>query len=163
MVVASSLNIFAISLCFSSRSSLKFFNLFSAFSCTNGYTYSGVNTGSSYTSAQTATINNNNQSNNTTCTATFAQASCTVTRTGSNGFSATYSCENGTGTMTACRYSGSKGSATCNGGEYGSGGLFLCTVGTSYNYYTLSDYCNTLLPNSSVYGGGMSLNISCSC
>lgn len=83
---------------------------------------------------------------------------CTVTRTGSNGFSADYNCVGGTGTMTACRYSGT----ACNGGSYNMDFSFMCTLDkTSAGY--LYNHCNTLLPSSLGFGGGMSSSISCSC
>ena len=45
----------------------------SAFRCTNGYTHN-ANTGVSYTSGQTVTINNNSNIGDTTCSATFSPA-----------------------------------------------------------------------------------------
>lgn len=47
-------------------------------SCTNGYTMSGLKTGTSATSAQTVTINNNGKTADSTCTFTAA-SSCPYT------------------------------------------------------------------------------------
>ena len=46
----------------------------SGYSCTNDYTITGLTTGASATTAQTITINNNNQTTGSTCTFTTAQA-----------------------------------------------------------------------------------------
>lgn len=53
-------------------------------SCTNGYTITNMNIGTSYTSAQTVTINNNNQIGDTTCTFTFAVPLITFTIDGTS-------------------------------------------------------------------------------
>ena len=133
----------------------------SDFSCDNGYTYSGVSTGSSYTSSQTATISNNNQTSNTTCTATFAVAGCYVNKSGSNGWNAKYYCSNGTGEMRECWYYGTK----CGNGSYGGGHWsYLCTYGTNGTGAPYQ-FCSTSI-NSDVRanGGGMSFTIDdCTC
>ena len=85
---------------------------------------------------------------------------CTITQTGGDGFSADYWCENGTGTIAACRYNGTYGSATCNGGNLGSVFSYICI---SSNYNNLYGRCNTSLPSYNVAGGGLASSISCSC
>ena len=81
-------------------------------------------------------------------------SSYTYTKTGSNGFTGTYTCENGTATITGCSYSGTYGSATCDAGSYGGSPTRMCTISTSINGY-LNGNCNTSLPSGRVLGGGL--------
>ena len=86
-------------------------------------------------------------------------SSYTYTKTGSNGFTGIYKCEGGTATITGCSYEGK----TCDGGSNGaSHTTSMCTLSTGSNDYSLSGFCNSSLPRSFVYGGGLPQTESCS-
>ena len=120
----------------------------------SGYTFNGWYTelsgGSKITSDTKVT-------GDTTYYAQWTATTYTKNVSGSNGWSADYTCNNGTGTMTACYYNGTK----CDGGYVGDSPFHGCTFSTSgsdsFPYY----YCNTSLSSNDVYGGGMSSSISC--
>ena len=121
----------------------------------SGYTFNGWYTelsgGSKITSDTKVT-------GDTTYYAQWTATTYTKNVSGSNGWSADYTCSNGRGTMTACYYNGTK----CDGGSSGYSYRFDgCTYSASddrpWPYYN----CSTSMSRNYVHGGGMSSSISC--
>ena len=113
-------------------------------SANSNYTWNGWSDGNS-TYSRTTTCDGNKTF--TTNAATYNPPTYTTTRTGSNGWVGTYTCKNGTGTITSC----SRNGTYCT---YGTGG---CTGNTNSSYiYT----CNPDGVNGGL-GGGLSSSISC--
>ena len=104
---------------------------------------------------------NNNQTSNTTCTATFQAASCYVNRSGANNWSARYYCSNGTGTMDKCYYNGTECDGGFNGSTYKFYGCVQPNGGSVYN----DGYnpCKNSLYNVVNSGGSLNSSINCSC
>ena len=113
-------------------------------SANSNYIWNGWSDGNSAYS-RTTTCDGNKTF--TTNAATYNPPTYTTTRTGSNGWVGTYTCKNGTGTITSC----SRNGTYCT---YGTGG---CTGNTNSSYiYT----CNPDGVNGGL-GGGLSSSISC--
>jgi len=81
----------------------------------------------------------------------------------------TYTCQNGTATLTSCKFSGTVGGTSyntvCDGGSLGASATYMCTFSSS-NVSNLYYNCSTSLPyvgnNSYVgLGGGMPSSESC--
>ena len=81
-----------------------------------------------------------------------SSTSCTITSSGNNGFNAIYSCNNGTATMTTCKYNGT----TCTS-------TYMCTRTSGATAGTLKENCNSSLPSTGTHGGGMSSTSNCTC
>ena len=102
--------------------------------------YENIKTSQFYTAERSTTTYGNHA-------ATYNPPTYTTTRSGSNGWVGTYTCKNGTGTITSC----SRNGTYCT---YGTGG---CTGNTNSSYiYT----CNPDGVNGGL-GGGLSSSISC--
>ena len=114
-------------------------------SANSNYIWNGWSDGNSAYS-RTTTCDGNKTF--TTNAATYNPPTYTTTRTGSNGWVGTYTCKNGTGTITSCSHNGNScyNTSGCTGTTYN--GNYTC----DYNdYYNFSDR----------YGGGLSSSISC--
>ncbi len=77
---------------------------------------------------------------------------------------ATYTCENGTATMTTCSYvnaSTSNEVTVCDGGRYGKSLLWFCTTSDDDGF--LNYYCNDSLAGSEYDTLGLQQSVPCSC
>ena len=128
----------------------------SSISCINNYIASYTSDSSD---EQTVTINNPSITSSTTCTPTYESATYTKTVISDNGYwIATYTCTNGTGTMTSCAYNDG---TVCDGGSGGRSATYMCTLCSSSSTGLFSVNCSTRLSGGYYYGGGMSSTISC--
>ena len=77
-----------------------------------------------------------------------------------NGFYATY---NSSGTMIGCRYSGTYGSAVCNGGTEGSAyELYMCQFSSNGKFWkNLNGLCNASLQVVNTHAGGCPETYTC--
>ena len=84
----------------------------------------------------------------------------TYEKTGSSGWVGTYTCTNGTATLTSCTINW----ATCNGGNNGVSPIYPCTESvTHYSYNFVSAYCYSGYDlQKKVGGGGLPETESCS-
>jgi len=111
-------------------------------SANTNYTWNGWSDGNNAYSRSTTCDGNKTF---TTNAATYNPPTYTTTRTGSNGWVGTYTCKNGTGTITSCSHNGNSCRDTSG-----------CT-GRAYNNYYGCNYAGG--PDD--YGGGLSSSISC--
>ena len=124
-------------------------------SANTNYTWNGWSDGNSAYSRSTTCDGNKTF---TTNAGTYNPPTYTKNVTGSNGWSADYTCNNGTGTMTACYFNGTK----CDGGYIGHSPFDGCTYSASYcDRYLPYNNCSTSFGYALYYGGGMSERISC--
>ena len=145
------------------------------------YTWNGWTDGNSSTS-RTTTCNNNKtfttnaatKMKNYTYTKTANASYTNVSAVTKGNWIGIYTCQNGTATLTSCKFSGTVGGTSyntvCDGGGSGSSATYMCTH-SSGSYDNLHNNCSTILPynvSDSGYtytynglGGGMPSSESC--